>query len=327
MATGIPWVDETINPIIGCSKQSTGCAACYAEGMARRLAAMGTEGYKDVVTDGKWNGKTVFVPSALQKAYGWMKPRSIFVGSMGDLFHESVPFEWIDQIMRLAWVKKDHTFIMLTKRAARMHEYFHGLRQPGNQTDTAKRLLENPNYAQDSHGWHMTYLKGGCLPNLVLGVSVENQAVADERIPLLIKTPANRIFISIEPMVGPVVLPGCIECKGAGGYVGDSMGYCSCPTCDGSPYLHLDGVILGGESGSSARYLTPKWVRAVRDQCAAAEVPFMFKQGSAVNGNKASHWIEERDGFPVIDGEIHAELAWTVRKGRNVNIEVPHVGI
>lgn len=313
MGTNISWCDETINPIIGCSKTSPGCTNCYAEGMARRLAAMGTEGYSNVVTDGKWNGGVSFIPSALKKAYGWMKPRSIFVGSMGDLFHESVPFEWIDQIMRLVWVKKDHTFIMLTKRAARMQEYFDGLRQPGNQTVTAKRLLENPNYAKDNHDWHMVYLKGGCLPNLVLGVSAENQAALGERIPLLLKTPANRIFVSLEPMVGPVVLPGCPECKGVGGYAGASMGYCSCPTCDGSPYLPLDGVILGGESGSRSRYLTPQWVRAIRDQCAAADVPFMFKQGSAVNGNKSSHWVEERDGFPVIDGETHTALPWNVR--------------
>jgi len=318
MGTGISWCDETINPIIGCSKASPGCTNCYAEGMARRLAAMGTEGYDNVVTNGKWSGGVSFIPFALKKAYGWMKPRSIFVGSMGDLFHESVPFEWIDQIMRLAWVKKDHTFIMLTKRAARMQEYFHGLRQPGNQTDTAKRLLKNPNYAQDSHGWHMVYLKGHALPNLVIGVSVENQKTAGERIPLLLATPAAKRFISLEPMLGPVTLPGCPECKGVGGYLGDSMGFCGCPICDGSPFIPLDGVILGGESGTKARRLSPQWVRSVRDQCDAAEVPFMFKQGD-------KGW-PVHNGFPVLDGAIHTELAWTTRKGNNTNLEVPHVG-
>jgi len=284
MSTGIPWVDETINPIIGCSKASPGCNSCYAEGMARRLAAMGKEGYKEVVTDNKWNGTTAFVPSALDKPYHWRQPRSIFIGSMGDVFHESVKVHWLDAIMKMIALNGHHTFILLTKRAKWMQEYM-------------LRTIDKP------------------LHNLILGVSAENQQMADERIPLLLQTPAAKRFVSLEPMVGPIVLPGCPECKGVGGYVGASLGFCSCPTCDGSPFVPLDGVILGGESGGNARRLNSAWVKAVRNQCAEAnDIPFMFKQGSGENGNRTpGHWSEKRNGFPVLDGEIHTELAWGLK--------------
>jgi len=277
MATGIPWVDETINPIVGCSKASTGCTNCYAEGMARRLASMGTEGYDNVITNGKWNGGVSFVPSALEKPFHWKKPRTIFIGSMGDVFHESVKSQWLDTMMGMIALNGHHTFILLTKRAKRMHDYMHlTVHQP--------------------------------LPNLVLGVSAENQQAADERIPLLLKTPAAKRFISLEPMVGPVdLLP----------FLWQDMNHNIIPQ-SGRP-SSLSGVILGGESGTKARRLSPQWVRSVRDQCDRGEVPFMFKQGD-------KGW-PEHNGFPVLDGVIHTDLAWTTRKGRNVNIEVPHVGL
>jgi len=307
LATGISWCDETINPIVGCSKASAGCERCYAEGMARRLTAMGTEGYQNVTTNGKWNGKTAFVPSALSKAYGWMKPRTIFVGSMGDVFHESVPFEWVDQILRLAWVKKQHTFILLTKRAARMNEYFTGLAAAGMHTPTAERLLANPYYSQDNHGWHMLYLRGGSLPNLVIGVSAENQQAANDRIPALLLTPAAKRFVSLEPMTGPISfwdIPSPV----------DGQSFSVLGQNRESDFSSVCSVILGGESGGKARYLNTTWVRTTRDECLAAGVPFMFKQGSGENGNRSpGHWNEKRDGFPVLDDNIHTALAWDIR--------------
>jgi protein gp37 len=276
--------------------------------MARRLAAMGTEGYPGVVTGGKWNGKTAFVPSALRKAYGWMKPRTIFVGSMSDLFHESVPFEWIDQIMCLVWVKSGHTFTFLTKRAARMNEYFAGLAEPGTHTATAQRLLANSNYASDHHGWHMRYLRGGNLPNLVLGVSAENQQTANDRIPDLLLTRAARRFVSLEPMIGPISfrdIPSPV----------DGQSFDVLAPHGSSEFSAIHSVILGGESGTlKARYLNSTWVRTIRDQCKAAGVPFMFKQGSGDNtGRTSSHWQDHREGFPVLDHNIHTALAWPLR--------------
>ncbi len=319
MGTKISWTGETINPVVGCSKVSEGCQNCYAENMARRLAAMGLEQYKQVVerrwhsheyheirhTYHGWNGKTAFVPSELDKPYRWKRPRTIFVSSMGDLFHDSVPFEWVDQVLHTAKHNPDHTFIFLTKRPQRMLEYFAGLSQPGAGTPTARRLLSHPNYSSTWHGLHMVYLKGGALPNLVIGVSVEDQATADERIPVLLQIPAAKRFISLEPMIGPVdlVSSGAFdECHANHGDIVESW-----------LESNIHGVILGGESGHKARPLDPAWVRLVRDQCADACVPFMFKQFSSCKDMVLGKWYG-KDGFPELDGRTHTELAWGVRK-------------
>ena len=119
MATKISWCDETINPVVGCSKVSEGCRNCYAEDMARRLAHMGLARYQRVLTGwtehgdeimkyGGWNGATAFVSSELDKPSRWKKPRSIFISSMGDLFHESVPYEWIDAVMVMVGKARQH---------------------------------------------------------------------------------------------------------------------------------------------------------------------------------------------------------------------------
>lgn len=293
MATKINWCDETINPIVGCTKISDGCRDCYAEPMARRLAAMGRAGYGDVINDGKWNGETAFIPSALEHPGHWRKPRSIFVGSMGDLFHESVRMEWIEQIIGMVAGLPHHTFIFLTKRPDRMKECLdkldHGFFSALYQLQAGT--------AVDAHNWP--------LPNLALGVSAENQKTADERIRVLLQTPAIKRFVSIEPMLGQIDLV-----RGGWSFLHKLT---PPPGNKGGWKRGLDGVILGGESGNKARYLTPQWVRIIRDQCQEAGVPFMFKQGSAVNGNKNSHWVEKRDGFPVLDMETHTALPWSVR--------------
>lgn len=315
MGTKINWCSETINPIVGCSKISAGCQHCYAENMARRLAAMGLEQYQSVVDirhclstgsqRGVWNGHTAFVPSELDKPYKWKKPRTIFVSSMGDLFHDSVPFEWVDQVLHTAKYNPAHTFIFLTKRPNRMLEYFTGMSQPGAGTPTARRLLSHPNYSSTWHGLHMIYLKGGALPNLILGVSAEDQETTDERVRVLLQIPATKRFISLEPMIGLVDLY-----RGGWSFLsalhpppGNKTGW----------KRGLDGVILGGESGPKARPLDPAWVRLVRDQCADACVPFMFKQFSSCKDMVLGKWYG-KDGFPELDGRTHTELAWEVRK-------------
>lgn len=309
MSTKISWCDETINPVVGCSKISKGCQNCYAENMAARLASMGKVQYQAVTISRRWNGRAEFVLSELQKPDKWKRPRSIFVCSMGDLFHESVQLEWIDRVMRMAWNNKRHIFILLTKRPVVMHRYFTGLATPGTGTDTAKRLLMNPNYGQQDHGWHMRYLRGDALQNLVLGVSVESQEAADKRIRLLLQTPAARRFVSIEPMLGEVDLY-----RGGWSFLsplypppGNKTGW----------KRGLDGVILGGESGNKARPLHPEWVRMIREQCSAAGVPFMFKQwGKNVVSEHGRPWEynEAGTGLPELDGKTYSELAWAVKR-------------
>lgn len=276
MATKISWCDETINPVVGCSKISAGCQSCYAENMARRLAAMGMEQYRQVIQRNwpgvdKWNSKTAFVESELWKPHKWKKPRSIFISSMGDIFHDTANIKWQLEVLDVVYGCPQHTFIMLTKRP-----------------DNMKLVIDA--YSE----------KNGVLPNLILGVSAENQSMADARIRTLLQIPAAKRFVSIEPMLEEVDLY-------CGGFSFLSPLFPP-PGNKGGWKRGLDGVIIGAESGPKARHLNPEWVRVVRDQCISASVPFMFKQGF---GEKFP--IDRATGFPKIDGRIHTELPWSLR--------------
>lgn len=192
MATKISWADESWNPIVGCSKISAGCLNCYAEKMAYRLSCNrriehtdAGRAYGNIVNGcgaqprrSEWSGRTSFIESALTKPRHWRKPRKIFVCSMSDLFHESVPFEWIERVMGVIEQCPQHEFCILTKRPRIMGEYFNGL---------GKRF------------------ELSCCPNLHLGVTVENQDNVG-RIADLIQTPAAKRFLSIEPLIGRINL-------------------------------------------------------------------------------------------------------------------------
>jgi protein gp37 len=253
MTSKIEWCDETINPIIGCSKISVGCQNCYAERMACRLAcmAMSKEGENSLtpytaVVNGKispkddewdkptgWSGKTTFVESALEKPLRWKKPRRIFVCSMGDLFHESVNIrgDEIRSIFRVM-ASTEHTYMLLTKRPTRM-------------AACIDYLYED--FAEE-------------LPNVWLGVTTENQQTADERVPILMQIPATVRFVSVEPMLGPIKLP-----------------WLRYGILDPNYFNVIDWVICGGESGPGARPMHPDWARDLRDQCKEAGTPFFFK--------------------------------------------------
>ncbi|YBW39306.1 phage Gp37/Gp68 family protein [Nitrobacter sp. TKz-YC01] len=215
---------------------------------------------------------------------------------MSDLFHESVPDEWIDKVFAVMALTPQHTYQCLTKRSARMRRYI---------DDALGRVIAGTN--GDWPGWP--------LPNVWLGVSTERQKEADERIPDLLATPAAVRFISAEPLLGPIdlervgtldgiraAMPEVIEREergkaktGAGsicgaqidavGSSGSSITFFQTPDHMGgftaaSPrqWPRLDWVIVGGESGPGARPMHPDWARSLRDQCAAAGVPFFFKQ-------------------------------------------------
>lgn len=176
--TKIQWVQgsdgsagETWNPIVGCSRISDGCKNCYAETMTKRLEAMGQAKYAGLLNaQGRFNGVTRFDKDALLKPLKRKKPTTYFVNSMSDLFHESIPDEWIDKVFAVMALCPQHTFQILTKRAERMERY-----------------------ADFGH-----------LPNVWLGVSTENQEQADARIPHLLETPAAVLFVSAEPLLGEI---------------------------------------------------------------------------------------------------------------------------
>lgn len=243
MPTKIEWTDETWNPVTGCTKVSQGCKNCYAERHANRMR--GRCGYP-----GDDPFKVTLHHDRLEQPLGWRKPRRVFVCSMGDLFHEDVPAQFIGNIFGVMGRGSQHTFQVLTKRPQRMMRIVGATAPP---------------------------------PNVWLGVSVENQAAADERIPILLQTPAAVRFVSCEPLLGPVDLFGGDPDPRLGGVEagrGVSLETCWQPGDDphGPPRPGVDWVIAGGESGPKARPMHPDWVRSLRDQCVAAGVPFLFKQ-------------------------------------------------
>jgi protein gp37 len=299
--TGIEWTDATWNPIRGCSRVSEGCRNCYAESTAYRFSGAGQpyEGLA-VLANGhaSWTGKVEFVEKHLLDPLKWKAPRRIFVNSMSDLFHEGVTDEMRDRIFAVMALCPQHTFQVLTKRPERMRAYLDpacgriadriiALRRQRGDNGCVCPL---PHVAPGAAWWP--------LANVWLGVSVENQAAADERIPLLLETPAAARFISAEPLLGPVNLEELPSASGIGRHL------CALSNAGVDPgalfATKLDWVICGGESGPGARPMHPDWARSLRDQCAAAaDVPFFFKQWG--------EWAEVDGGPPnrVFDVDRH----------------------
>lgn len=246
MSTKIQWTDETWNPLAGCSVVSAGCKNCYAMRMAHRLEAMGQAKYQGLtrVVNGNavWNGRVNLDEAALNIPKRWTKPRRVFVNSMSDLFHDSVPDDFIYSVFTTMSQTPQHTYQVLTKRPERMCELL-------NQWNKPDAVIN--------------------LPNVWLGVSVENQDAADERIPLLLMTPATVRFLSCEPLLGPVSITDQEYWDWRYAYGFYPKGMFRKP---------IDWVIVGGESGSNARPMHPDWAKGLRDQCIEAEVPFFFKQ-------------------------------------------------
>lgn len=250
--TGIEWADATWNPITGCTKVSEGCRNCYAKTFTERFK--GVEGHYF-----ESGFKVTLRPDKLEQPLRWTRPRRIFVNSMSDLFHPDVPDDYIRQVFAVMAEASWHTFQLLTKRPERMVKIVSELRQH----------FEGMVFNGSAVAWP--------LPNVWLGVSVENQHAADERIPLLLQTPAAVRFLSCEPLLGEVDLSKWLMSPGwvPSYYDPDNRnGYPNAePTNE-----YINWVIVGGESGPKARPMHPWWVQELRDQCQAAGVPFFFKQ-------------------------------------------------
>lgn len=268
--TKIEWTERTWNPITGCSKISEGCEHCYAERMAKRLA--GRAGYdKDNPFRVTIHGKRHHDPEK------WRDPSMIFVCSMGDLFHKDVPTGDIWDTLCVMRDLPRHTFQVLTKRPERFF-------------DLQKRT---------------SFFSFPPAKNIWFGVTAENRARADERIPTLLQIPAAVRFVSVEPMLGPVDigkwLYGYHQTHRDGtqqypsGHI--PLPLSGCKTIHSHP--PLDWVICGPETGPGARKMEIQWARDLRDQCEAAGVPFFFKKGK-LDG-------KEYHNYPAVrGGEINA---------------------
>lgn len=296
---------ETWNPTLGCSKISPGCKGCYAIRSVRRMsgnpnAKIAAANAGLVVMTGaglNWTGKVNTLKDRLSIPLKKKRPTAYFVNSLSDLFHEEITDEFIDQVFAMMALCPQHRFLILTKRPARMLTYLSYERRPHVLRDAIYRwhasqacsgfrlsnsLKEHPlAVAQELSNRLNSPLWP--LRNVWLGVSVENQATADERIPLLLQAPAAKKFISYEPALGPIdfwypesLYPGgpktCCDGRECG---------CMGKPIDPPLIYGIDQIIIGGESGPDARPMHPGWVTSTRDQCLAANVAFFFKQWGA----------------------------------------------
>ena len=285
--TKIEWADATVNAVNGCSVVSPGCSNCYA----MRLAGTRMKNHPTragLTNNSKagpvWNGEVRLHEPALLQPLRWKRPRRIFWNAHGDLFHPSVPDAWIDRVFAVCALTPQHTHMILTKRSARMREYFSVRQRP--TSEALYDLLHGAMMSIVEKTMQRAIDAAYPLSNVWLGVSVEDQTRADERIPDLLATPGAKRFISAEPLLGPV------DIQAAGGdpaerYFDPHHGSAS-----------IGWVIVGGESGPSARPMHPDWARSLRDQCAEACVPFHFKQWGEHIAHPApgATWA---DGSPV----------------------------
>jgi protein gp37 len=295
--TGIEWTDTTWNPVVGCSVVSPGCEHCYAARMDHRLRGIAGEEWKPwTAPNAAYNVR--LHPERLTAPLHWRKPRRVFVNSMSDLFHEQVPDEFIDRVFAVMALTPQHTYQVLTKRPERMREYLTSPRH-GEPVETFVELEKD---RISTEAWGLGQFLGAWpLPNVWLGVSCEDQRRADERIPLLLQTPAAVRFISAEPLLGPIDLRTGVYAKLGTGTKPNStvMEGWSGTTLEG-----LDWVIVGGESGPGARPCDEGWVFDIVQQCRAAGVAAFVKQLGTNSGWSlggvwvATHRKDRKGGNP-----------------------------
>jgi len=274
MSRPASYVDIGWNPVTGCSK---GCPNCWARGFAPRLAGNPAVKHRE-----RYEGfKPTCWPERLDEPLKWKKPRRVAVAFMADLFDPGIPASFIDRVFAVMAAAPRHTFLLLTKRPDRMAQY--------------------------------KERRGKPLSNVWRGTSVLTQADADKRIPDLLACPAAVHWVSYEPAIEYVTFTKVI-CETAGcGWTGDvgdlacdvdecgALDTC-CPRCAGAKVydrLPVDWLVMGAESGPGARPCKPNWARSVRDQCAAAGVPFYLK-AMEIDGKMVS--------LPYLDGRQHKEM-------------------
>ena len=289
----IEWTDHTFNPWIGCTKVSPGCAHCYAEALNKRWKKGENwgKGASRVRTSAaywkqplQWNAEAEnyrrclicgaetdfgvnaegFCDQCEQKA-DVIRPR-VFCASLADWLDDEVPIEWLADLLKLIHDTPNLDWLLLTKR-------------PQNWADRIAAVWKDCD-APFLRDWEEDYLVGwleGRAPdNIRIGTSVENQEMADERIPNLLEIPARVRFLSCEPLLEEVdlyrvrgaLMEGAETCHRG---IAHDERKCDCA-------FGVDWVICGGESGPGARPMHPDWARSLRDQCQAAGVPFFFKQ-------------------------------------------------
>jgi protein gp37 len=278
--TGIEWADATHNFLYGCDPRSPGCKNCYARFSVRRqdkrmpgLTVM--DDRRGLV----WTGKIFFAEHRLDQPVRWGRGRKVFVNSLSDLFHRNVTDEWIEAGFGVYAGSPRHTAQILTKREDRMVEWYDkmgGMKDPAMHciSTAAEILAKHYDTSVAKQMGRMTPTSVWPLPNVWMGVSVEDQMFADIRIPALKKVPAVVHFLSMEPLIGEV----------------NSLDF------DG-----IEWVIVGGESGPGARPMKPEWARYIRDAALSSGTPLFMKQWG--NHDSAGlHHVSKKETGCEIDG-------------------------
>lgn len=322
--TSIEWTDATWPVVQGCDYESPGCTNCYAVPLLWRMAhnpnaaiSGPLQGVVAKNTAGKlhFTGKVALREDRLTWPLQWKEPRKIFVPSHGDLFHPAVPDEFIDRVFAVMSVCPQHTFQVLTKRAERMRRYMTTSAQPIDDPERRDDIVAAAFAIRSELGLRRGeewFTDDQCfiqqdrwpLPNVWLGVSVEDQARADERIPQLLATPAAKRFLSCEPLLGPVNLdrlprdpddedremPGFANIErfvssalmGAHGVIMKPDAPLSGRRQEWWEDLRsrpsVDWVIVGGESGPNSRHFDLRWARDLLAQCRGAGTAYFLKQ-------------------------------------------------
>ncbi len=250
-ATAIQWTDATWNPVRGCSRVSAGCENCYAETIAARFSGPG-QPYEGLATrvngHPRWTNTVRLVPEHLEDPLRWKRPRRIFVNSMSDLFHEDVPDSFLREVFSVMQRAHHHTFQVLTKRPERMRSFV--------------------------RDWLRLTERDAMPPNIWLGITVEDQAAAEARIPLLLATPAAVRFLSCEPLLEAVYLP------------------------DAAPLSGIHWIIAGGESGPHARRCPQVYIESLISQARENGIPCFVKQFGSVWA-KEQGWRHSHGGDPA----------------------------
>ena len=269
--TKIAWTDASWNVTGGCTPVSTGCLNCAAARAAQRCVHFGNKKYAGLVKKGKWTGEVRLYPDELEKPLHWKRPRMIFVDFMSDLFHESVPFEFIDKVhaAMIMAIRKGyyHTYQVLTKRPKRMLKYYSSNRRP-----QLYKILER-DYEELTGFYGINWP----FPCLWLGVTAENQEMYDKRWEIARQIPASTLFVSMEPLLSRIDF---------------TSGHDELP----------DWVIIGCESGPGARECKIEWVRDLVGQCQAASVPVFVKQLQMVRArnDKITYYKTDKiEDFPA----------------------------
>lgn len=331
--TSIEWADKSWNPLRGCSRVSAGCQRCYAERMAHRFSGPGRpyEGLTKMTSHGPvWTGVIRLVHDVIDEPLHWKKPARVFVNSMSDLFHEDVPIDFIAMVFAYMAYARQHTFQVLTKRAVRMQQVlsssafaasFEGSLSMAH--DQACEILgargefdPNERRRDDIRAFDPSLP----LANAWLGVSVENQETADERIPFLLQTPAAVRWLSCEPLLGPVDIAQWmwpLHWHWAAGYRSPEEAIAAGAYAERKPQALLGAhvplikwVVAGGESGPGARPTVIGHVRDIVKQCQAAGVPVFVKQLGAKPTNRegVAHPLKDRKGGDITEFPVDLQV-------------------